>query len=218
MNNNIYSILHRLDSVTYNHSVRVMSIARELETFLSFDNHLLSNAALVHDVGKIYISSKILDKRGRLEQIERQIIDLHAYIGYQILKEQGIKEEICRIVLYHHGTDPILLDNIPACNGMLIYEMAQMLHSIDSFEALTSDRPYHRGLLPIEALEIMKKESGHHQATLDYLNFVLNNPDRDVAGAIFRGKNNKEDEFVKNVYYELNSVEDGMCKKFVRVI
>ena len=187
MQKEIYNLIYKLDSITYNHSIRVMCIAREIEKFFRLEEHTISNAALVHDVGKIYISSKILDKKGRLDSIERELINLHPYIGYKMLKNLGVHEDICRIVLYHHGMFPVILNDISPYHNTLVNDMALMLHTIDSFEALTSDRPYHRGLLATEALEVMIKESGHHQAVLDYLIHMTDCGDEVENSAIFRG-------------------------------
>ena len=187
MQNEIYSVIHKLDSITYNHSIRVMCIAREIEDFYKLEERLIGNAALVHDIGKTYISSKILDKKERLDLVERELINLHPYIGYRMLKQMGVNEDICRIVLYHHGLHPVLLRELEPYQNPMINDMALMLHSIDSFEALTSDRPYHRGLLATEALEIMIKESGHHQAVLDYLIHMLDDGEASENSAVFRG-------------------------------
>lgn len=205
MQNEIYNVIHKLDSITYNHSLRVMCIAREIEKFFHIENHMISNAALVHDVGKFYISSKILDKKGRLDLIERELINLHPYIGYRMLKEFGVNEDICRIVLYHHGTLPLLLNEIEPYNNSVINDMALMLHTIDSFEALTSDRPYHRGLLATEALEIMIKESNHHQAVLDFLIHTTECGDEVENSAIFRGGYSLEPKLIEKVLAEICS-------------
>lgn len=211
MQNKIYSTIHKLDSITYNHSIRVMCLAREIEDFYHFDNHLMSNAALVHDVGKFYITSKILDKKERLDLVERELINLHSYIGYKMLKEFGVNEDICRITLYHHGLRPIVLEKLDPYNNPLISDMAFMLHSIDSFEALTSDRPYHRGLLATEALDVMIKESNHHQAILDYIIYMTDNEELCDSSAIFRGGYSVEPHIIENVFNDI-------CTKDIKVL
>ena len=105
-------MMKRLDSMTYNHSVRVMMISAEIEEYLGMTDHQLMYAALFHDVGKIYTPFNILDKNERLTKLERQIIDLHPYIGYSMLSELGIDEDICRIILYHHGTQPLTIQDV----------------------------------------------------------------------------------------------------------
>lgn len=142
--NQIIDIMKRLDSMTYNHSVRVMMISAEIEEYLGMTDHQLMYASILHDIGKIYIPFNILDKNTRLTKLERQIIDLHPYIGYSMLSELGVDEDICRIILYHH-TATVNNSDVGHYDKDSIYAKALMLHSIDAFEALTSDRPYHRG-------------------------------------------------------------------------
>lgn len=185
----IGEIFKKLDSVTYNHSIRVMCIAKEIEEFYHYDNCILGNAALVHDIGKIFVSSKILDKVEKLDSIERKLINLHPYIGYAILKNAGVNEDVCRIVLYHHGANPIVLEPIEPINEVEIYNVALMLHSIDCFEALTSDRPYHRGFLAEDALKILFREKNHHPDVLNYVIDVLRNEDKYMGSAVLRGEN-----------------------------
>jgi len=168
----INSMLMKLDSFTYNHSVRTMSIAVEVEEYLKMDNHELSGAALLHDLGKIYVAPAILDKTSRLNVIERELVDLHSYVGYMLLKDMKIDERICRIVLYHHGFEPITLSDIGDFIDSEVRDKARMLHTIDVFEALTSDRPYHRGLPSRDALSLMK-ESDFHEKILLFLDSVI---------------------------------------------
>ena len=211
MQTEICNIVHKLDSITYNHSIRVMCIAREIEDYYNLTTSLVSNAALVHDIGKTYISSKILDKKECLDLIERELINLHPYIGYKMLKQMNVNEDICRIVLYHHGVHPVLLEKVEPYQNPLINDMALMLHTIDSFEALTSDRPYHRGLLATEALEVMIKESGHHQAVLDYLIHMLDNEKMHENSAVYRHGYTIEPHIIENVL-------DNICKVNFKIV
>ena len=74
-----------------------------------------------------------------------------------MLSELGIDEDICRIILYHHGTQPLTIQDVGHYDKDSVYEKALILHTIDAFEALTSDRPYHRGVISKEALKIMTR-------------------------------------------------------------
>lgn len=201
MNEYISSLFMRLDPFTYNHSMRVRDIAEEIEEFYDFPDKSLSTAALVHDIGKVYISSKILNKISRLSDLEREIVDLHPYIGYKLLKEQNVDEKICRIVLYHHGIHPSTLTEIEPIEDADMYDKALMLHSIDCFEALTSDRPYHRGYLANEALDIMLSEKNHHQAFLDYVIDLTDKGKTTDNSVIFRTRAIADDEFVDSMLY-----------------
>lgn len=163
----IYNTLQQLDSQTLSHSTRANNIAEEIEHEMNDDSHLLSDAALVHDIGKIYISSLILNKVEKLTVLERQIINLHSYYSYKILSEMDIDKRICEIVLYHHGTSPLTLEAIPRCEDIEILKYAKMLHTIDVYEALTRSRVYRNSFTQEEAIMIMEKEN-------DYDPFVMN--------------------------------------------
>lgn len=197
MEERIMRLFNRLDSTTYNHSIRVMAIAMEIEDFLSINDNNLSSDALLHDIGKIYIPNVILDKVGRLDAIEREIINLHPYIGYRILENAGVDETICRIVLYHHGINPTIINDICECNDKHILEMAGLLHSIDVFEALTSDRPYHRGVPAREALRIMVNEGKHHPDVIKYISHILSIV-KDSGSAIHRFQKNSSNDIFYN--------------------
>lgn len=203
MDHDLLTLFNKMDSITYNHSVRVMRLAREVEEYYNLGDTLLSEAALLHDIGKIYVSSKILDKISRLSDLERILVNLHPYIGYRILKEFDLPEDICRIVLYHHGINPPVLEVLPEFDDNRIFDRALMLHSIDSFEALTSDRPYHRGFLASEALDIMLREKNHHQAVLDFLIMQMESDESDRESVVFRHKSNSNSVMIDSIFNKL---------------
>lgn len=185
MNCKIIEYLNKLDSITYNHSIRVALIAREIEEISAkLKDNILSEAALVHDIGKIYISTKILDKVDKLNPLERELVNLHPYIGYEILKSMCVSEKISRVVLYHHSFTPPTLSEIEQHEDADIKDLSLMLRTIDAYEALTSDRPYNRGYTTKEAIEIMRKEERHHSYVMDYLSFVENAGN--VSSAVLR--------------------------------
>ena len=204
MRTDLSETFNKLDATTYNHSIRVMKIAAEIEAFYGFGDNYLSIAALLHDIGKIYISRKVLDKVSPLTSLEREIVSLHPYYGYKILKNCDINEDVCRLVLYHHGLDPLCLTPVEPYLTDKIQDRAKLLHSIDSFEALTSDRPYHGGYRSKEALQIMLSESGHHKFFLDYLQFLIKNNSDDNETAIFRGNHNTDNVVVDRLLYSLS--------------
>ena len=140
----IRSMMERMNSATYNHSLRVCELALEVEAHFQMMDEVLSTAALVYDIGKYYISERILDKHEGLSPVERNVINLHPFLGYRILEDYQVGEAVRRIVLYHHGMRPRLLTPLPEFYSVTTLEKAKMLHTIDAFEALTTDRPYRR--------------------------------------------------------------------------
>ena len=73
------------------------------------------------------------------------------------------------MVLYHHGMQPKLLSVLPEFDDSLVIERATMLHTLDVFEALTTDRPYKRRMSVEQACNWMEQEQGYHTETLAYL-------------------------------------------------
>ena len=158
-----------MDSTTYNHSVRVWKFARKVEVFFGLGDDKLSDAAYVHDIGKLFIPERILDKHEGLDCLEREIMGLHPYFGYQILEGYRVSEEVKRMVLYHHGMNPVLLRPLPPYTGEAVADRARMLHTIDAFEALTTDRPYRRRMSVGQAAEFLEGQEGYHREVLSCL-------------------------------------------------
>lgn len=153
----VIKILEKLDIDTYNHSIRVCELAKCIETELNYTDNTLSEAALLHDIGKFYISTNILNKPDNLNLVEREIIDLHSYLSYYILITHDIPIDICYIVLFHHFNNPPVLNKLDLENiNPSIYKKATILKTIDIYDALTSDRPYKRGFSKKTAIKIMK--------------------------------------------------------------
>ena len=104
--------------------------------------------SLLHDVGKIGISERILLKPGRLTPEEYGVIQLHPRIGYRIVERVPALEPIALAILHHHerfdGT------GYPAgLRGEEIPLEARVICVVDAFSAMTSDRPY-RGRMSLE--------------------------------------------------------------------
>lgn len=168
----VMELMEKLDFVTYSHSCRVCRMAAGIEESMGMSDGILSASAFVHDIGKYYIPASILDKRGSLTALEREIIDLHPYIGYCILDGAGVCEEIRNTVLCHHGMQPKTLKPLPACRGR-VEELAGMLKTLDVFEALTADRPYRRGVTKEQAYAFMR-QGGYHADVLRCLEAMEN--------------------------------------------
>lgn len=150
------------DHYTRGHSGRVakyaVAIARELKLPAN-DIEGVETAAYLHDVGKIGISDKILMKPGRLTLDEMETVRGHPKIGANILSPINFPWEIVPIVFQHHerysgGGYPNKLsyDNI--------HIGARILNVADSYEAMTSERPYRAALSHQTAVDELKKGSG----------------------------------------------------------
>lgn len=153
----VYDRVHMLDSQTYKHCNRVSRLCEIVENEYNFDN-TLSMAAKVHDIGKIYFSESINNKIGTFTSVEKTLMSLHPFLGFSILTELNTPPEICSIVLLHHGESPPTIGKPNYLVNENINFLANLLNTIDSFEALTSKRTYRQKFSIDQAVEILKKE------------------------------------------------------------
>jgi HD-GYP domain-containing protein (c-di-GMP phosphodiesterase class II) len=151
------------DAYTYGHSDRVASmskcIARELG-YTESECEQVHMAGLLHDIGKIGVPDNVLGKPGKLTEDEYDAMKKHPKIGFDILKHLKPLEFALPGVLYHHE----------AMNGKgypfgLVGEEIPMLGRIiavaDSYDAMTSDRIYRKGLETSIAEQILRNGSGN---------------------------------------------------------
>jgi len=118
----------------------------------------IKEASMLHDLGKVLIPSKILNKPARLNDKEREIMNIHSTLGYELLKTQNINEETLDLVKYHHqnlthsGYPAIKEGQSPSDIGV------QIISTADKYSALREARVYRRKLSRIESLLILYKE------------------------------------------------------------
>lgn len=149
------------DEETYQHCLRTAKLASLIAEYSDLDAESLYQAALLHDIGKIFVDISIIKKPGALSEAERTIIDKHALNGYQYLMEQGIKPSVCSIVLFHHGKN-----KVPKHLQYLLIGLEreiQIMKSVDVFDALTHNRSYKKALEPEEAYSIMQMEKCYQE-------------------------------------------------------
>jgi HD-GYP domain-containing protein (c-di-GMP phosphodiesterase class II) len=121
----------------------------------------LRRGALLHDVGKIGIPDRILQKPGALDQEERQIMEEHPILAYNVLSKSVFLEKALDIPYNHHekwdGTGyPRQL------KGNQIPLAARVFAIIDVYDALRSDRPYRDAWTKEKALSYIEEQSGKH--------------------------------------------------------
>lgn len=136
-------ILKQLNNETERHSISVAEICKAIAEKKGFNPDLLYKIGLVHDIGKLYIPSRILKKNGKLSGIEREVVDLHSYYGYRILKEYGEEDQIYMPVLLHHGFGKAHLKLVDEQISVEIMEYTALIHSVDIYDAMISKRAYH---------------------------------------------------------------------------
>ena len=119
----------------------------------------LRRAGLLHDIGKLGVSNRILDKAGALTPAERLAVEQHAIHTWEILSRVRSFARFARMASLHHerldGTGYPWRDR-----GEDLDVPARVLAVADVYEALTADRPYRAGLAPSTALSIIARERG----------------------------------------------------------
>jgi HD-GYP domain-containing protein (c-di-GMP phosphodiesterase class II) len=150
------------DSYTFGHSERVARIAVELGRELQLDDMDLSDiylAGLLHDIGKIGVRDSVLSKPGKLTPEEFEHIKQHVTIGHSILADLQPIRNLLPGVLYHHerydGT------GYPeGLKGEQIPQLARILAVADSYDAMSTSRPYRQALSPQRVEEILIQGAG----------------------------------------------------------
>ncbi|MBN1394850.1 MAG: HD-GYP domain-containing protein [Pirellulales bacterium] len=158
------SAIDAKDPYTCGHSERVARAAVRLAEELGCDAETRKTiylAGLLHDVGKIGVEDRVLRKPGKLSGEEYDHIKRHAEIGHHILQDLSKLGDVLPVVLHHHESwdgrgYPQQLDaeRIPLA--------ARIVAVADAFDAMTSDRPYRKGM-PDEKVDAILREGAGHQ-------------------------------------------------------
>ncbi len=147
---------------TAGHSERVTALALEIgKTLCLTEKELdcLRRAGLLHDIGKIGILDSLLDKAGKLSDKEFDVIKKHSVTGADILEPISQFSELISPIRHHHER----FDGKGYPDGLKRYEIplfARILAIADTFDAMTSDRPYRRALEKEYAIAEIKKFAG----------------------------------------------------------
>jgi putative nucleotidyltransferase with HDIG domain len=146
------------------HSKRVSALCRAIAAEMNFEKDDINQiriAGLVHDIGKIGIDEKILNKAGRLSDFEWSELKKHPEAGWRILSSMAEFSEIAKFVLDHHEK----FDGSGYPNGLKGEEIpieARIITVSDSYDAMTSRRSYRDAISKEEALKEIIRCSGTH--------------------------------------------------------
>lgn len=144
----LVAALEAKDYYTCGHSKRVAFIVCELSKKLGVKGREFEDihmAAHLHDIGKIGIPDNILNKNGRLNSHEWNLIKTHPKIGYEILNKSNRLKHISKIVLYHHER----WDGKGYPDGLFKFEIpfgSRIISVCDAIDAMTSTRAYREAL------------------------------------------------------------------------
>ena len=158
--------LEAKDPYTKKHSENVMYYAVGIAKTMKIAPEqidVILRAAMIHDIGKIGIPDAILAKPAKLTPHERRIIEQHPLIAVRILEKMTFLEQEIAIIRHHHEKwnghgYPDGLSNSAIPLGARIMAIA------DTFDALTSNRTYHKARSVAEAIEILVDSSGYDYA------------------------------------------------------
>ncbi len=144
------------------HSQNVSILSKKIAEIMKFKPEVVKEvelAGLLHDIGKITIDENILNKKETLTKYEFEQIQRHPESGYQIMKSADAYTKLADYILSHHERwdgkgypRGLAGDNIPL--------IARIINVADSYEAMTTNRPYRKGMNHEEALVELKKCSG----------------------------------------------------------
>ncbi|UUA71334.1 HD-GYP domain-containing protein [Cellvibrio sp. QJXJ] len=157
--------LKNADEYTYMHSVAVCALMIALARQLNIDEEMVREAGfagLLHDLGKVGIPMKVLNKPGKLTDAEFSVVKSHPEVGARILMENyDVSPMVLDVCLHHHEK----MDGTGYPHGLkgdTISLFAKMGAVCDVYDAITSNRPYKKGWAPADSIRKMAEWSKGH--------------------------------------------------------
>ncbi|MEJ7784091.1 MAG: HD domain-containing phosphohydrolase [Solirubrobacteraceae bacterium] len=153
--------IHAAALRTGDHSENVAAYAGAIARELSLEpNRLgrLRRTAILHDIGKSVVPAAILAKPGPLTPAERIVIERHSGAGAEMLRRAGLEHEAAMVRAHHERFDGAGYPDRLA--GEAIPLEARIVFVADSFESMTSDRPYRSGMSVAGALTELRRCAG----------------------------------------------------------
>jgi diguanylate cyclase (GGDEF)-like protein len=176
-------IINAKDRYTYGHSERVLKYATMFANYYGLPEselRLLQYGAYLHDIGKIEIDTDTLNSLSKLTESEWEQLKQHPYWGSEIISPVKSLERIRPLILYHHEN----YDGTGYPEGLGGEDIplgARIIRIIDSFDAMTTDRPYKKGMSAEEACAEIEALAGKHydpelcRVFVDLINFINHN-------------------------------------------
>lgn len=156
------SLLEIHDEYTKNHSENVAKVAERIARAMGLPKEEISKiyfAGLVHDIGKTVIPYEIINKKGKLTEVEFELVKKHSYYGYESLSKTETLKFIAELVLYHHER----VDGKGYPSQKIQHEIpigARILCVADAYDAMVNDRPYHIALSKEKAILELQRCAG----------------------------------------------------------
>lgn len=181
--------LESTDRYTKGHSVRVSHLATDIAIAMELPRRDVDNiktAALLHDIGKVEVSTDLIRKAAELTTDERDLMASHAEKGAELLQSVGsVLKEAVPLVLHHHqyyhNTESGL-----SLQGDGPPMGARIIAVADAYDAMVTDRPYRKGRLPMQAYQELRTcvPDQFDPRVVEALGLVMSSvgEERDVAG------------------------------------
>jgi diguanylate cyclase (GGDEF)-like protein/putative nucleotidyltransferase with HDIG domain len=150
------------DAMTQMHIRRVQVYAAGLARAAGLDEQAIQGvktAALLHDIGKLAVPEHILSKPGPLTQEEFQKIRIHPQVGAEIIAAVPFPYPVAPLIMSHHER----WDGRGYPHGLKGEDIpigARVLTIVDYYDAVTTERPYHKALSPDSAVSLLRHEAG----------------------------------------------------------
>ncbi len=151
--------LASFDNYTYNHCLNVDVFSVILGVALGLrDDELkkLSQAALLHDIGKICLPLEILNKPGKLTPEEYAEVQKHSRYGYNMLKDNQELSSVTRNAILSHHENENGTGYPKHLSSEKIHKFAKIIHIADVYDALTTKRVYKGAMNPADAMDYLK--------------------------------------------------------------
>lgn len=161
--------IENVNSIILSHLIPTSKTAQKMykalgHSPLEIDYLYLTQAALLHDIGKAFIPSEILDKKGKLTNEEREIIEIHNRLSYEILLTTDLNPKVCKLALEHHNYEKNVKRN----------PENQILMISDIFCALKEKRSYKKPINEICAKAILYDMGTKGAFDTSYINYLNN--------------------------------------------
>ncbi len=123
------------------------------------DKNQLEQACVFHDYGKILIPANLLEKPSKLTEHERQIVDMHAILGYELLSQTGLNKRVLNLIKNHHNPNADKSDIL-----------GQILSVADVYSALRETRSYKEPMSEQDALKLLDQKAQNGEVSTEVVN------------------------------------------------
>ncbi len=166
----LFEALYKKNRITYTHSVNVGYMTAQICICNNLEKKIAQQVvrgALLHDIGKLFVPTEILEKEGVLTDDEYELVRKHTSDGVKILTNvtPDLATDIVLDIVDNHHEKP---DGTGYYGKTNLSFYSQLIHAIDVYDAITSDRTYKNSYSSNYGLYILKEE-GVNSCILDYI-------------------------------------------------